>query len=181
MSFSRPAPQPRRYTRLVGNSRMRAVAIVLVAVLGGGPAEAAVCEALCLGGHETTSVATTPVTHEGHAGAAHQGPAPSEHAAAHHHLDQSAEAEPGSSGPSRGDVPALVNTLSHAACCPEPAQARASTAAGRADTRVLPALHAAVLSSGTGAGLLDPELASLTRRAPPGDASPARTAFVLRI
>lgn len=167
MSFPALAMRLRRYTRFVGNSPLRAVAVILVAVLGSGPAAAAFCEALCFGGHQTKTVAAaTPVTHEGHA--------------AHHDLHQSARVDAVSSG-SSGDSPAFVNGSSHQKCCPELVQTPAFMAAGRADTRALPALHAAVLFSATAAGVLHPKLASLTRGAPPGATSPARTPFVFRI
>ena len=165
-----------RYTQMVIRVG-RIATILLIVLLGGGPALASVCEAMCV----PPAATTEPTAGQGsqsrghHHQAAAQTPAEAQQTAARHDHHQSGDAPAASSSGSQ------VDRFLGRDCCTELAPPRPSLTASRVDTDLLPGSHAAVASSAVLLAMRDRQPAGQTHGPPPGELSPARTPLVLRI
>ena len=165
-----------RYTQMVVCVG-RIATILLIVLLGGGPALASVCEAICV----PPAATTEPTAFQGsqspghHHQAAAQTPAEAQQTAARHDHHQSGGAPAASSRDSQ------VDRFLGRDCCTELAPPRPSLTASRVDTDVLPGSHAAVGSSAVMLAMRNRQPPGPTHGPPPGGVSPARTPLVLRI
>lgn len=164
-----------RYTRRVGWFT-RTAALFLMVLLAGGPAIAAVCEAVCAGPLPSAASAASDATsqgHEQHAPTAHQHRPAGDVDAAHAH-HQGLEATAASSD-------SHSSTLRGQDCCRQLAKSRVSLAASRIDTDLLPGTHAALLRTAGILWVADRQLPEPTHGPPPGAPAPVRGPLVLRI
>ena len=165
-----------RYTRIVGRLG-RIASVLLIVLLGGGPALASVCKAVCV----PPAATTEPTAVEGsqsrghHHQAAAETPVDVEQTASRHDHHQSGDEAAASSRDSQ------VGRFLGRDCCTELAPPRHSLTASRVDTDLLPGSHAAVVSSAARLQARDRQPAGPTHGPPPGGLSPARTPLVLRI
>lgn len=163
-----------RYTRMVGWFT-RTATLCLMVLLGGGPALAAVCEAVCVAppaGVESAGSEVSPEAHQQHA------------PAAHHHGAQTADAShddheaPEMTGAARSSH---SSRLLGQDCCRQLAKPRVSLAASRLDADILPRSHAALLQAAAIVRIAHPGPLGPAHGSPPGELSPVRTPLVLRI
>ena len=165
-----------RYTPIVG-SLGRIASVLLIVLLGGGPALASVCKAVCVPPAATTEPTAVEGSHSRghHHQAAAETPADVEQTASRHDHHQSGDEAAASSRDSQ------VGRFLGRDCCTELAPPRHSLTASRVATDLLPGSHAAVVSSSARLQARDRQPAGPTHGPPPGGLSPARTPLVLRI
>lgn len=162
-----------RYTRRV-SLLARIASVPLIVLLAGGPAVAAVCEAMCVAPAEPPESSATRITHNPghHHPVAVETSGVAEVAHSHH---QSTESAAASSRDSEG-TRALGRD-----CCDRPALARVSLTASRGDTDLLPGSLSALVSSAAMLAIHDRQPVGPTHGPPPGALSPARVPLILRI
>lgn len=164
-----------RYTRMVG-WLTRTATLFLTVLLAAGPAVASVCEAVCVAPSGTIASAGSEAIaqpHPQHAPAAHQH-RPARHADTAHAHHQAVETTAAAR-----DLHS--SRLLGQDCCRQLARPRASLAASRIDTDVLPGSHAALHRAAAILSVADRQPLGPTHGPPPGDLSPVRVPLVLRI
>lgn len=164
-----------RYTRMVGRLG-RIASVLLIVLLAGGPALAAVCEAVCVVPSASTEPAGTDgTTHDHHRHATAETPSHVQHTAPRHDHHESGADAAASSRDSQ------LSRMVGRDCCRELAPPRASLTASRGDMDLLPGSHAAVASSAAMLDMRDRQPAGPTHGPPPGVLLSTRTPLVLRI
>jgi len=160
-----------RYTRMV-SWLVRTAALLLTVLVGGGPAIAVVCEAIC--------ASHAPVDDSGGEAAVHS---EHHHPMAHEHAGTDRVGADHVDDHQQTEAPAADSRWSvfRRDCCREFAPPRYSLAASRVDENFLPAFDAALLSFGASLTTSDPHSDEPIHGPPVGDLSPARVPLVLRI
>ena len=158
-----------RYTRMVG-WLVRTTALLLTVLVGGGPAIAVVCEAICAS-HAPVDDSAAEAAHSEHHPPVIGEDAGTDRVGADHVDHQPTEA------------PAADSRWSvfRRDCCREFAPPRYSLTASRVDENFLPAFDSALLSFGASLTTSDPHSDEPIHGPPVGDLSPARVPLVLRI
>lgn len=164
-----------RYTQ--GVTRFGQIAAAwLIVLLAGGPAVAAVCEAVCVAPTASTESRASATAHT----VQHQPPAPvqeragHQHAAVAHHAQSSVEAGTSSSH-------FRADRLLGPDCCQQFAGPRASLTGSRVHTNPVPKAYAALLFSPSLLAMRDRQPAGPTHAPPLAESSSVRPSLVLRI
>ena len=180
-----PEMQRARYTQIVGKWQVRAVSTLVVAVLGGEPAVAIACHALCSDRpHATvpTEASERPSHHhdaaaqEPQQSASHAGLGAENLAASHDHGQSAA-----TMGATLHEPQKLWSGTAERYCCTSLGRPRARVTAARAHSSLLPTPQGAVLQAGVLLDCFDRRPGGPTHGPPPGELSPSRTPLVLRI
>jgi len=159
-----------RYTGPVGRWSVRVLSVVLITLLAGTPALAAVCDVLCSGDAQPATFSDAT-----HGNSHHHLPVAEDSAAApEHHRHRSAVAMVVNSSPE------LKGSSGHD-CRGPVGQPAASLTAARADTGLRATSHVAALLSPVPLKRNDRTLSAPIEARPPGRSSPAPTPLVLRI
>jgi hypothetical protein len=172
-----------RYTRCVGHWKVRAVSMLMAAVLVGSPAVAILCGILCSADAHASTLARS--THsEGHHSTGAEASVPQTAADPHDGAAPSERHEPGArTSTSRqpgGAHPRLYGLATRHCSGSLAAPSLSLTAARTNATRVQAAMDAVILTV-TLSDRCDLDRGGPARAAPPGGVSPERTPLVLRV
>lgn len=175
-----------RYTLNVGKWHLRAVTLLVTAMIAGGQTVIILCNALCVAHSHTTTSAISDSdvaqnAHHHHASdsqAAASSPDRDYNAAStDHHAHKQAAVSPTESRP---DLHTLLNVAS-ANCCTTLSSEPAATATARADKSVLIASYVTAFIDAIALDSSHRQLGAATHAPPPGELSSARTPLPLRI
>ena len=163
-----------RYTRMV-DWFLRTATLVLILLLGSGPAIAAVCQAICLPPAAADDSGSDATAHSEH----HHPTPVHEHAGAKRATAQ--QITHGRIDTTAGAHHSQPRQLRGLDCCRAFALPRYSLAASRVDANLLPASHTALLLIATILTVTEKQTDQLTHAPPPVEPSPVRSPLVLRI